>query len=157
MHYQCEPSVDETIGCMAKAVRKITNSNISVAEFYTINEDAQTLNGVGAREHIVNVCGESEHEVLHSFIGFISVNKDPALPMSRMNTIDTGEDATNAIVGFMKYIKKDPLYCTGLSLDADGTNWGCNKGVRGRVNYLHNFCLLATPQLLLRIIAATGA
>ena len=48
-HYQCKFSVDDAIECLATAVNKISAGHISAAEFFTVNEDAQTVNSVGAR------------------------------------------------------------------------------------------------------------
>ena len=84
------------------------------------------------------------HKVVHLFIAFTDMKKNPSLPMSSLATIDTGLDATNSLIRFFKFIKKDPIACTGLSLDGDGTNMGCHKGVAGRVTFSYSFCLLAS-------------
>ena len=130
---QCKSSVDDSIGCMGTAERNIDIQHISGADIYSISEDGQTVSRVGARGGLVKAW--SCHVVRNIFLEFADIKKDPALPMSKMDTIDTGADASKAIVGFMDSMNEDPVFCISLALDGDGTNTGRIKGVKGRVNF----------------------
>ena len=130
-HYVCNPSIMDMIDCMGAAQKKLDYKHIAASEFYSLAEDAQKLNKIGARGYIVNVF--DEHKVYRLFDSYIDMKKSPDLPMAALNTIDTGADATQATLQFMESIKKTPILCTSMALDGDGTNLGETKGVKGRV------------------------
>ena len=76
----------------------------------------------------------NNYKVHHPFVTYRDRKKDPNSPFAELQTIDTGLDATNAIITFQKSINKDPIQCISMELDSDGTNMGPFKGVKGR-NY----------------------
>ena len=61
-HYLCNRSISEMIGCMGQGRKNLDYEHVSSSEFYSICEDAQTLNRVGARGFIVRVW--NKHKVL---------------------------------------------------------------------------------------------
>ena len=130
-HYICSSSITDMIDCMSSAQKFLDRKHIGASQFYSICEDAQQLNKIGARGFIVNCF--SGHKVHRLFDAYVDMKKSPYLPMSSLNTIDTGYDATQAVLKFMDSINKSPISCSSMAVDGDGTNLGEVKGVKGRV------------------------
>ena len=61
--------------------------------------------------------------------------KDPSNEYSALLTIDTGVDATHAILDMIKQVEKTPDSLISFCGDGDGTNTGHINGVKGQVSY----------------------
>ena len=130
-HYLGKASIIEMIECMGQAQKTLDLESIASSEFFSICEDAQKLNKVGARGFVVNCF--SNHKAQHLFSSFMDMKKDSNLPFAEMKTIDDGKSATGAMITFIGSIGKSPIQCISMALDGDGTNMGHINGVKGRV------------------------
>ena len=133
-HYLCKESVRDMIQSMGGAIIKIGDWTIAAGIYYSLNEDGQTLNRKGARCWFVNVF--VDHKVHHVFKAYTATMKSPELSVSELNTIDTGKDATNAMIQFIKSMNRSPVWCSSIAVDGDGTNLGSVNGIKGRVSHI---------------------
>ena len=134
-HYINVRGITEIIDCLGSAQKKRDYAYIVGSKYISICEDAQLVQKVSARGFIIN-CWH-KHKARHLFISFENMNKDPSNDYAELLSIDTGVDATAAMLAMIEQIGKTPKALTSFCGDGDGTNTGEVKGVKGQVSSSH--------------------
>ena len=86
---------------------------------------------ISARGFVAN-CWH-QHRLWNLFISFENMNEDPSHEFAELFSIDTGSDATAALIAFIEQIGKKPSDLTSFCGDGDGTNTGHINGLKGQV------------------------
>ena len=128
-HYISVRGIREIVDCLGLAQNKADFIHIAASQFISICEDAQLVQKISARGFIVN-CWD-DHTAWHLFVAFENMNKNNDFP--ELLTIDTGSDATKAILTMIQQIGKEPHALVSFCGDGDGTNTGHINGVKGQV------------------------
>ena len=134
-HYLDHEGVRELLQCMASSIKQDTECKIAVGKFYSTAEDGQ-LNKQSACGFIVTVW--VDHKSWHLFIAFVTMLKSPALPMSALNTINTGVDSVTAQLAFMKSVNRSPAWCSSTALDGQTKMWVIL--MESKAKYVEHIC-----------------